>query len=324
MEGHRIAGNNVLEVFTRISEIARSMRDNSRPVMIEFDTFRMRGHEEASGVKYVPEERLKHWAKRDPVLKYKEFLFRENVLNDAKNDHLEHEIRLNIDENLKIAFGKSEPIANTHEELQDVYAPYEPSEEKPQGTSHEIRFIDAISQGLSSAMERHKNSILMGQDIAEYGGVFKITEGFIDKFGKDRVRNTPICESAIIETGMGLAINGFKAIVELQFADFISSGFNPLVNYLAKSHYRWGQAADVVLRMPCGGGAGAGPFHSQSNEAWFTHTPGLKVVYPAFPADAKGLLLAAIADPNPVLFLNTKHFTAPYGNTFQKGITLYR
>lgn len=306
MEGHRIAGNNVLEVFTRISEIAQSMRNNPRPVLIEFETFRMRGHEEASGVKYVPEEQLKLWAERDPVLNYKEFLFQENILNDTKNDHLEQEIRQNIDKNLGIAFRKSEPIANAHDELQDVYAPYEPVEEKPQGATHEIRFIDAISQGLEAAMQRDEKIILMGQDIAEYGGVFKITEGFVDKFGKDRVRNTPICESAIIETGMGLAINGFKVIVELQFADFVSSGFNPLVNYLAKSHYRWGQAADVVLRMPCGGGAGAGPFHSQSNEAWFTHTPGLKVVYPAFPADAKGLLIASIADPNPVLFFEHK------------------
>ncbi|HEA29761.1 MAG TPA: dehydrogenase [Leeuwenhoekiella sp.] len=306
MEGHRIAGNNVIEVFTRISEIAKSMRENPRPVMIEFETFRMRGHEEASGVKYVPEELMENWAKMDPVHTYKEFLFQQNVLNDDKNDQIEHEIRQNIDKNLEMAFGKSTPVANTCNEIQDVYAIYKPSEEKPQGALHEIRFIDAISQGLEAAMQRNEKIVLMGQDIAEYGGVFKITEGFIDKFGKERVRNTPICESAIIETGMGLAINGFKAIVELQFADFVSSGFNPIVNYLAKSHYRWGQPADVVLRMPCGAGVGAGPFHSQSNEAWFTHTPGLKVVYPAFPADAKGLLIAAIEDPNPVLFFEHK------------------
>ena len=306
MEGHRIDGNNVVEVYTRIAAIAQSMRENPRPVLIEFNTFRMRGHEEASGTKYVPHELIQQWKERDPVHKFKEFLLRENLLSEDENRHFEDKIRQEIDENLKVAFAEDEPKADIETELNDVYAPYNLYHITPDATTRELRFIDAISEGLEEAMKRHENTVLMGQDIAAYGGVFKITEGFIEHFGKARVRNTPICESAIIETGMGLAINGFKAIIELQFADFVTSGFNPIVNYLAKSHYRWGQAADVVLRMPCGAGVGAGPFHSQSNEAWFTHTPGLKVVYPAFPLDAKGLLTAAIADPNPVLYFEHK------------------
>ncbi|WP_031428688.1 thiamine pyrophosphate-dependent enzyme [Flavimarina sp. Hel_I_48] len=306
MEGHQINGNNITEVFNRISEIAQGMREHPRPVLIEFETFRMRGHEEASGVKYVPLDLLQHWEKRDPLINYRAFLMNKNLLNLDKNDLLEQEIRKNIDQNLEIAFAENAPSVSTDNELQDVYAPFKFKLESPGNNSREIRFIDAIAQALKEAMHRHDNCVLMGQDIADYGGVFKITEGFVDTFGKDRVRNTPICESAIIEAGMGLSINGFKAIIELQFADFVSSGFNPIVNYLAKSHYRWGQVADVVLRMPCGAGVGAGPFHSQSNEAWFTHTPGLKVVYPAFPADAKGLLISAIEDPNPVLFFEHK------------------
>jgi len=306
MEGHRINGNNITEVFNRISKIIQSMRENPRPVLIEFETFRMRGHEEASGVKYVPLDLLQHWEKRDPLINYRAFLMSENLLNLDKNGLLEQKIRQNIDQNLEIAIAESAPSVSTDNELQDVYAPFKLKLESPGNNFQEIRFIDAIAQALKEAMYRHDNCVLMGQDIADYGGVFKITEGFVDTFGKDRVRNTPICESAIIEVGMGLSINGFKAIIELQFADFVSSGFNPIVNYLAKSHYRWGQVADVVLRMPCGAGVGAGPFHSQSNEAWFTHTPGLKVVYPAFPADAKGLLISAVEDPNPVLFFEHK------------------
>jgi 2-oxoisovalerate dehydrogenase E1 component len=155
-------------------------------------------------------------------------------------------------------------------------------------------------------MKKHDNLVLMGQDIAEYGGVFKVTEGFVNEFGKERVRNTPLCESAIVGAALGLSIKGYKSMVEMQFADFVTCGFNQIVNNLAKIHYRWGQNADVVVRMPCGGGVGAGPFHSQSNEAWFTHVPGLKVVYPATPRDAKGLLISSFEDPNPVLFFEHK------------------
>ncbi|MGB3775703.1 MAG: dehydrogenase E1 component subunit alpha/beta [Leeuwenhoekiella sp.] len=306
MEGHQIDGNNIVEVYNRVQEIAQQMRENPRPVLIEFNTFRMRGHEEASGVKYVPDHLREVWGKRDPVLSFKQFLIEESLLNNQKNSQFEEEIRKSIDENLEIAFSENEPIANTDRELEDVYAPNNYIVHESEGATKEIRFIDAISEALREGMTKHTNTVFMGQDIAEYGGVFKISEGLLEIFGKERIRNTPICESAIIEAGMGLAIKGFKAIVELQFSDFVSSGFNPIVNYLAKSHYRWGQPADVVLRMPCGAGVGAGPFHSQSNEAWFTHTPGLKVVYPAFPSDAKGLLLSAIADPNPILFFEHK------------------
>ncbi|RXG13409.1 pyruvate/2-oxoglutarate/acetoin dehydrogenase E1 component [Leeuwenhoekiella aestuarii] len=304
---HMINGNNILEVFSEIKSLAASMRENPRPVLVEFKTFRMRGHEEASGTKYVPEDLMNHWSALDPVENYKTYLFEEGVLNEETQNTMIQNINAEIDQAYKITSEEPEIVGNLKCELDDVFAPFDLESTHIENTSKtSIRFIDAISSALDLSFERHQNLILMGQDVAEYGGVFKITQGFIDKYGKDRIRNTPICESAIIEAAMGLSINGYKAIVEMQFADFVSSGFNPIVNYLAKSHYRWGQKADVVIRMPCGAGVGAGPFHSQTNEAWFTHTSGLKVVYPAFPSDAKGLLAASIEDPNPVLFFEHK------------------
>lgn len=306
MESHILDGNNIIEVYSKVKEIATSMRKQPRPVLIEFKTFRMRGHEEASGTKYVPDELMQQWAKKDPVINFKNYLFSQKVLDEAHDKMINEEILTEIENGLAIAFAEENINSTIDEELQDVYAPHAFTSKPPAGVKHEIRFIDAIAQALDQAMAAYPELILMGQDIAEYGGVFKITEGLLEKYGVDRVRNTPICESAIVETAMGLSIAGQKAMVEMQFADFVSSGFNPIVNYLAKSHYRWGQNADVVIRMPCGAGVGAGPFHSQTNEAWFTHTPGLKVVYPAFPDDAKGLLLAALEDPNPVLFFEHK------------------
>lgn len=306
MEAHLIEGNNILEVYFALKKIVESMRKNPRPVLIEFKTFRMRGHEEASGTKYVPNELIDEWGLRDPLLNFERYLLNENVLNQENIESLREEIKQEIEENLEIAFAEETVSSTVTDEINDVYKPYEYQTVNPGIDKEQIRFIDAVSQGLKQAMARHDNLIIMGQDIAEYGGVFKVTEGFVDEFGKERVRNTPICESGIISTGMGLSINGFKSVIEMQFADFVSSGFNPIVNYLAKIHYRWGQHADVVIRMPCGAGVGAGPFHSQTNEAWFTHTPGLKVVYPAFPYDAKGLLATSIEDPNPVMFFEHK------------------
>jgi len=306
MESHKIEGNNILEVYKKVKSLVEDMRENPRPVLLEFKTFRMRGHEEASGTKYVPEDLIDEWGQRDPLLNFENYLVAEGLLSEIKIETLKTEIKNEINDNLDIAFAE-ETISSTKSiELNDVYESFEYQEIKSNNETEELRLVDAISQGLKQSMERHDNSVIMGQDIAEYGGVFKITEGFLEAFGKERVRNTPICESAIVSAAMGLSINGFKAIMEMQFADFVTSGFNPIVNYLAKSHYRWNQKADVVVRMPCGAGVGAGPFHSQTNEAWFTHTPGLKVVYPAFPYDAKGLLATAIEDPNPVLFFEHK------------------
>ncbi|SHM73110.1 alpha-ketoacid dehydrogenase subunit alpha/beta [Flavobacterium xinjiangense] len=306
IESHIIDGNNILEVFNLLSELKASMIEKPRPILLEFKTFRMRGHEEASGTKYVPQDLMDMWAIKDPVDNYRRFLSENGILSDEFDSVLRSEIKKEIDDNLAIANAEPEIEASYSEELDDVYKSYQfelvsPSEEK-----ENIRFIDAISNSLRESMERHPNSVIMGQDIAEYGGAFKITDGFVAQFGKERVINTPICESAVVSAGMGLSINGYKAIVEMQFADFVSTGFNPIVNLLAKSHYRWLENADVVVRMPCGGGTQAGPFHSQTNEAWFTKTPGLKVVYPAFPYDAKGLLNASINDPNPVMFFEHK------------------
>jgi 2-oxoisovalerate dehydrogenase E1 component len=306
MESHIVDGNNILEVYNLITDLKKSMIENPRPILLEFKTFRMRGHEEASGIKYVPQELLDVWAAKDPVENYKKYLFEIGILNNTIDADLKIEIKKDIDESWAIANEEPEILPDLFEELNDVYKPYQFELVSATSKSTNCRFIDAITSSLSLSMERHNNLVIMGQDIAEYGGAFKITDGFVARFGKERVRNTPICESAVVSAGMGLSINGYKAIVEMQFADFVSTGFNPIVNLLAKSHYRWLENADVVVRMPCGGGTQAGPFHSQTNEAWFTKTPGLIVVYPAFPYDAKGLLNTAINNPNPVLFFEHK------------------
>jgi len=306
MESHIIEGNDILEVYTKLKDLVESMRINPRPVLLEFKTFRMRGHEEASGTKYVPIDLIDEWGLRDPLLNFESYLLAEGILSNEKIQEFKDEFKHEIDENLDIAFAEPKIESTEANELNDVYKEFKYQEVTENLNNENIRLIDAISQGLKQCMERHDNLVIMGQDVAEYGGVFKITEGFVEQFGKERVRNTPICESAIVSAAMGLSINGFKAVVEMQFADFVTSGFNPIINYLAKSHYRWNEKADVVVRMPCGAGVGAGPFHSQTNEAWFTHTPGLKVVYPAFPYDAKGLLATSIEDPNPVMFFEHK------------------
>ena len=320
MESHIVDGNNILEVYNLISNLKKSMETNPRPILLEFKTFRMRGHEEASGTKYVPQELMDEWAVKDPVENYRQFLKADKILTEEFDDRLRTEIKKEIDESLAIANAEPEIQASLSEELNDVYKPFEYKEVTPSQGKEKIRFIDAISNSLRESMERHDNLVIMGQDIAEYGGAFKITDGFVAQFGKQRVINTPICESAVVSAAMGLSINGHKAIVEMQFADFVSTGFNPIVNLLAKSHYRWLEKADVVVRMPCGGGTQAGPFHSQTNEAWFTKTPGLKVVYPAFPYDAKGLLNESINDPNPVLFFEHKQL---YRSIYQEVPTNY-
>lgn len=319
-------GNNILEVYGKVLKLAESIRKRPRPILIEFKTFRMRGHEEASGTKYVPNELMAEWEVKDPINNYRKYLLNLGVLTSVKDEELHQTIKAEIEDALQVAGAEEAIVPDETDELNDVYKTFDYQHIESNQKSENIRFIDAVSQGLRQSMQRHRDLVIMGQDIAEYGGVFKITEGFVEEFGRDRVRNTPICESAIVETAMGLSIAGMKAVVEMQFADFVSSGFNPIVNYLAKSHYRWNENADVVIRMPCGAGVAAGPFHSQTNEAWFTKTPGLKVVYPAFPYDAKGLLATAINDPNPVMYFEHKalyrsirqdvptgYFTIPFG-----------
>lgn len=321
MKGMTIDGNNILEVYKTVSEARQYCISQQKPILIECMTFRMRGHEEASGVKYVPKELFEEWSKKDPVSNFEQYLLSEGVLSQQRIDDIKTGIQHEIEQGLATGF-EAEPVkANTAEELRDVYASLPPTPSDGEGAAGadrhvihpsggtrgaEKKFIQAISDGLRQCMERYDNLVLMGQDIAEYGGAFKVTEGFVQQFGKERVRNTPLCESAIVGTALGLSIKGFKSMMEMQFADFVTVGFNQIINNLAKIHYRWGQSADVVIRMPTGGGVGAGPFHSQSNEAWFVHTPGLKVVYPSSPEDAKGLLIASIEDPNPVMFFEHK------------------
>lgn len=326
IEGVTVDGNNVLKVYETVKNLAESIRENPRPVILECVTFRMRGHEEASGTKYVPKELFDVWGRKDPVTTFEKFLISEGVLTEDLIETKRAEIKKEIESGLEITFAEKNPTPDTEKEISELFKTYEPSAIAPSGTKVNMRMIDAISNGLKLAMQKHPNLVLMGQDIADYGGVFKITDGFVSEFGKERVRNTPLCESAILGAGFGLSINGHKAMVEMQFADFVSEGMTQIVNNLAKSHYRWGQNADVVVRMPTGAAVAAGPFHSQSNEAWFFKTPGLKIAYPAFPSDAKGLLLTAFEDPNPVMYFEHKalyrsssedvsegYYTLPFG-----------
>jgi 2-oxoisovalerate dehydrogenase E1 component len=323
----QVDGNNIIEVYNAVRKAAESIRQRPRPILMEFMTFRLRGHEEASGTKYYPEGLIESWEKKDPVDNFELWLLEKNYISEQDVLSIRNEIKSEINDALKIAYAEEDITPDVQKELDDVYAPFSNAAISPEtSASSEKRFIDAISDGLKESMRKHENLVLMGQDIAEYGGVFKVTEGFVDEFGKERVRNTPLCESAIIGTGLGLSISGWKAMVEMQFADFVTCGFNQIINNLAKLHYRWEEKADVVVRMPTGAGVAAGPFHSQSNEAWFFHTPGLKIAYPAFPADAKGLLCQSFEDPNPVIFFEHKalyrsvsgevpegYYTIPFG-----------
>jgi 2-oxoisovalerate dehydrogenase E1 component len=311
MEGIRIDGNNILNVYDTIKGVREYCITSQKPYLVECMTFRMRGHEEASGTKYVPKHLFEIWEQKDPVKNYEQFLLQTNVLTQQQVEEIRSNIKSQIEADLQTAYAAAPIVPDTSEEMADVYAPKQQNAsvkvlENTSGEAGEKRFVDGIKEGLHQSMQQHTNLILMGQDIAEYGGAFKITEGFVEEFGKERVRNTPLCESAIVGAALGLSLQGYKSMMEMQFADFATVGFNQIINNLAKIHYRWGQNADVVIRMPTGGGVGAGPFHSQSNEAWFVHTPGLKVVYPSTSFDAKGLMIAAINDPNPVLYFEHK------------------
>ena len=306
IDAYTIDGNNILEVYSAVKDLKNQITENPKPIILECMTFRMRGHEEASGTKYIPKELMEQWGKLDPVENYEAFLLKEKVISELDIEKFKKDIKSEINNAWKLAEEEPKIASTAEKELADIYRNFTPEVINPSNNKTKKRLIDAVSDGLRQSMQKHDNLIIMGQDIADYGGVFKITDGFMNEFGKDRVRNTPICESAIVSAALGLSINGYKAVMEMQFADFVTSGFNPIINNLAKTHYRWGENVDVVVRMPTGAGVGAGPFHSQSNEAWFTHTPGLKVVYPAFPEDAKGLLNASINDPNPIMFFEHK------------------
>lgn len=319
MKSLSIDGNNLIEVYNTIKSLTNEMRSNPHPVLLECMTFRMRGHEEASGVKYVPHELLEHWAKLDPIAQYETMLLEGNVMSEDEMLQLRTNMKLDINQSVNKSLDHPGILPNTDEELADVYAPFDFQLIQNDSPQKEMRMIDAISDGLKHAMIKHPNLILMGQDIAEYGGVFKITDGFVDLFGKDRVRNTPLCESAIIGSALGLSLKGYKAMVEMQFADFVTCGFNQIVNNIAKLHYRWNEKADVVIRMPTGGGVGAGPFHSQSNEAWFAHVPGLKIAYPSNPYDAKGLLITSFEDNNPVMFFEHKALYRSHNQAIPEG-----
>lgn len=306
MNAIQIDGNNILEVIRTVRKINEEIRVDPKPYLLELMTFRMRGHEESSGTKYYPEGIQDEWEKKDPVSNYEAFLLEQGLLKESEIEQIKEKIKAEIQQGFDEANAEPAIEANAMTEVDDLFAPHIQQLIEATGQKEEKRFIDAIQDALTQSMAKHDGLVLMGQDIAEYGGAFKVTEGLVEQFGKDRVRNTPLCESAIIGAGLGLSISGMKAMVEMQFADFVTCGFNQIINNLAKMHWRWGQNADVVVRMPTGAGTAAGPFHSQSNEAWFFHTPGLKILYPSTPYDAKGLLNAAFEDPNPVLFFEHK------------------
>ncbi|HRN94651.1 MAG: dehydrogenase E1 component subunit alpha/beta [Chitinophagales bacterium] len=310
MKGLTIDGNNILEVYHTVKQLKKEMLENPHPVILECNTFRMRGHEEASGVKYVPKELFEIWEKKDPVINYENWLIDEGIISPDYPLSLREEMDVEILSAFERTEKEPEIVPDTLEEVKDLFQEFIPqkfhNEDLANTATRNIRLVDAVSEGLKQSMQKHDNLVIMGQDVAEYGGVFKITEGFVNEFGKERVRNTPLCESGILSASLGMSVKGIKSVVEMQFADFVSTGFNAIVNNLAKSYWRWGQNADVVVRMPTGAGVGAGPFHSQSNEAWFFHVPGLKIVYPSSPFDAKGLLCAAIEDPNPIMFFEHK------------------
>jgi len=303
-----VDGNDVLAVVEAVGRAAVRARNGDGPTLLEFKTFRMRGHEEASGTDYVPKHLFEEWGRKDPVARFEQWLFARGLLDEPTRDKLRADLKPVIDSLVDEALAAPDPVSSAERELADVYAPSAlvVSEPEPSAGAAERRYVDAIQDGLREVMRRRRETILMGQDIAEYGGVFKVTEGFVEEFGKARVRNTPIIESGAVGAALGLALDGFRPMIEMQFGDFITCGFNQIVNNLAKTHYRWGAAVPVVVRVPVGGGTGAGPFHSQNVEAWFTHVAGLKVVAPATPSDAKGLLTAAFEDGNPVLYLEHK------------------
>ena len=306
MPGHEVDGNDVLAVHAAVSASVRRARAGEGPSLIECLTFRMRGHEEASGTAYVPDALLEEWAERDPIARFEEYLSARGVLAPGDVDALRRVMADDVRARVDAAAAAAAPSSTPEAELTAVFAPAVKAHRAPAGPAPVRRYVDAVAEALRQQMEADEKTVLMGQDIAEYGGVFKVTAGLVEAFGRARVRNTPIIESAALGAAMGLALAGYRPMVEMQFADFITCGLNQIVNNLAKTHYRWGAALPVVIRAPHGGGMGAGPYHSQSVEAWFTHVAGLKVVAPATPADAKGLLLAAFEDPNPVLFLEHK------------------
>ena len=308
MDSYVIDGNNVVDVYNCLMEVSEKMKSDNKPVLIEFKTFRMKGHEEASGQAYIDPEIIEEWAKKDPIKHFEEFLIKSKHLNSKALKVIKNDLEKEIDSNWDKAKSYNETQFDENLELNDVYKGFTPANNQTDNSINgEVRFVDAVKKGIDESMSKYDNLVIMGQDIAEYGGVFKVTEGLIEKYGKERVLNTPLCESAILSTAYGLSVGGYKSIVEMQFADFISSGFTAIVNLIAKSNYRWSQNSDIVVRMPCGGGVGAGPFHSQSNEVWFTKVPGLKVVYPSHSYEAKGLLNASIEDPNPVMYFEHKY-----------------
>ncbi len=307
MPGEVVDGNDVLAVVDAVGRAAERARAGEGPTLLEMKTFRMRGHEEASGTTYVPDALFDEWSERDPIERYQNQALAEGWLSEEAMAETDAELAAEIEEVAEWALRQPEVESTLDAERAALFAPSPVTTSTPGGPGSEKRFIDAVQDGLRQALEADERVLLLGQDVAEYGGVFKVTQGFVQAFGRERVRNTPIIESGALGCAMGLALEGFRPVVEMQYADFITCGFNQIVNNLGTTHYRWGEPLNVTVRAPFGGGIGAGPFHSQSPEAWFAHAPGLKVVAPGTPADAKGLLLAAIEDPNPVLFFEHKH-----------------
>jgi 2-oxoisovalerate dehydrogenase E1 component len=306
IKGYSIDGNNIIEVMDTVSKLRKEVLSTGMPVILEARTFRMRGHEEASGTAYVPDELMKEWAEKDPIKQFGERIIAEGLLTEQDLSSIRTSAESLYTADLERALVADYPVADTAAHIERVFAPTPKTEPPMVQATKEARFLDGIREAMHQRMSEDSEMVIIGQDIAEYGGVFKITEGFYTEFGKERVRNTPIIESAAIGAAMGLALQGISSVVEMQFADFVSCGYNQIVNNLAKSHYRWSPPLPITIRLPYGGGVGAGPYHSQCPEGWFMQHPGLKIAVPATPEDAQLLTYSALIDPNPVLVFEHK------------------
>ncbi len=326
MPGQTVDGMDVLAVYEVVKEAVERARRGEGPTLIEAITYRYKGHSKSDKQVYRTKEEVQSWMKRDPIPRYRTWLIEHGYLKEEEAQALEARAQATIDQ--AIAYAEESPEPDVSHLLQDVYAdepevlaqpervlpawvrttfgertPISP----PEGT-RELSYAEALREAMRQAMQRDARVFLMGEDIGVYGGAFGVTLGLIDEFGPDRVRDTPISENTIVGASAGAALTGMRPITEIQFMDFITLAMEQTVLQAAKIRYMFGGKASVpmVIRMPGGSGTGAAAQHSESLEAWFVNVPGLKVVAPATPYDAKGLLLAAIADNNPVIFVEHK------------------
>lgn len=309
--GERVDGNDVLAVYDAACSAVQRARRGDGPTLIEAVTMRMEGHSTTDPAQYVPDEMYAAWEEEDPIARFRQFLVDQEVLDEERDANIEQKLRDEIEE--AVEYAEASDVLPAEAAAEGVFAVNETvSKSVPADALHnaaELSYRGAIRDALRVALASDERVFLLGEDI-EYGGVYGVTKDILDDFGPHRIVDTPIAETAIVGAATGAALFGMRPVAEIQFADFIAPAMDELVNMTAKYHYRTEWPVPLVIRTPAGAiiesHGSTGPFHSQSPEAWFVHTPGIKVVVPATAYDAKGLLLAAIEDPNPVLFLEQK------------------